>query len=105
MTLLQCSQAQAKDPAIHHIIDSMQNKILRTLKIQGDMPLELKALIWLRKQLILKQGVLYRRTSQVDAKSRLQSVLPPSHCTKAIKGCHDQMGHLGQERVLELLRD
>ena len=69
------------------------------------MPSELKALIRLKKQLILKQGVLYRRITLVDAKSRLQLILPPSHCTKAIEGCHDQVGHLGQDRVLELLRD
>ena len=105
MTPLQGCQAQAKNPAIHHIIDSMQNKTLRTLKIQGGMPSELKALIRLRKQLILKQGVLYRRTTPVNAKSRLQLILPPSHCTKAIEGCHDQVGHLGKDRVLELLRD
>ena len=69
------------------------------------MPSELKALIRLKKQLILKQGVLYRRITLVHAKSRLQLILPPTHCTKAIKGCHDQVGHLGQDRVLELLRD
>ena len=69
------------------------------------MPSELKALIRLRKHWILKQGVLYRRTSQVDAKSRLQLILSQSHCTRAIECCHDQVGHLGQDRVLELLRD
>ena len=105
MTPLQWCQAQAKDPAIHHIVDSMQNKTLRTLKIQGGMPSELNALIRLRKQLVLKQGVLYRRTTPVDAESRLQLILPPSHCTKAIGHCHDQVGYLGQDRVLELLRD
>ena len=105
MTPLQWCQAQTKDPAIHHIVDSIQNKALKHLKIQGDMPSELKALIRLKKQLILKQGVLYRRISPVDAKPRLQLILPPSHCTKAIEGCHDQVGHLGQDRVLELLRD
>ena len=105
MTPLQWCQAQAKDPAIHQIVDSIQNKTLRHLKLQGDMPSELKALIRLRKQLILKQGVLYRRITPVDAKSRLQLILPPSHCTKAIEGCHDWVGHLGQDRVLELLRD
>ena len=83
----------------------MQNKSLRALKIQGDMPSELNALIRLRKQLILKQGILYRRTTSVKAKSRLQLILPPSHHTKTIEGCHDQVGHLGQDRVLELLRD
>ena len=35
----------------------------------------------------------------------LQLILPPSHRNKAIEGCHDQVGHLGQDRVLELLRD
>ena len=85
MTPLQLCQAQAKDPAIHHIIDSIQNRTLRTLKIQDDMPSELKALIQLRKQLILKQGVLYRRITPVNEKSRLQLILPPSHCTKAIE--------------------
>ena len=105
MTPLQWCQAQAKDPAIHHIVDSIQNKALKHLKIQGDMPSELKALIQLKKQLTLKQGVLYRRITLVDAKPRLQLILPPSHHNKAMEGCHDQVGHLGLDRVLELLRD
>ena len=37
--------------------------------------------------------------------TQLQLVLPLAHCNKAIKGCHDQVGHLSQGRVLELLRD
>ena len=32
-------------------------------------------------------------------------MLPPSFRNKTIEGCHDQVGHLGQDRVLELLRD
>ena len=32
-------------------------------------------------------------------------MLPLSFQNKAIEGCHDQVGHLGQDRVLELLRD
>ena len=70
-----------------------------------EMPSELKALIRIKKQLTLKQGVLYRRTTQVNSRTRLQLVLHPSHRTKAITGCHDQVGYLGQDRVLELLRD
>ena len=69
------------------------------------MPSGLKALIRIKKQLVLKQGVLYRRTTQVNRRIRLQLTLPPSFRTKAIEGCHDQVGHLGQDRVLELLRD
>ena len=69
------------------------------------MPSDLKALIRIKKQLTLKQGVLYRRTIQVNKRTRLQLVLPPSFRTKAVTGCHDWVGHLGQDRVLELLRD
>ena len=70
-----------------------------------EMPSDLKPLIRIKKQLVLKQGVLYRRTTQVNRRTRLQLVLPPSFRTKAIEGCHDQVGHLGQDRVLELLKD
>ena len=98
MTPLQWCQAQAKDPAIQQIVNNIQNKTMTHLKIQGDMPSELKALIRLKKQLLLKQGVLYRRVTPSDAKPRLQLILPPSHRNKAIEGCHDQVGHLGQDR-------
>ena len=53
----------------------------------------------------MKQGVLYRRTTQVIKRTRLQLVLPSSFRNKAITGWHDQVGHLGQDMVLELLRD
>ena len=92
MTPMQWCQAQAKYPAIHQIIDSIWNKTIKHLKIQGDMPSELKTLIRLKKQLLLKQGVLYRRVTPTDAKPRLQLILPPSHQNKAIEGCHDHGG-------------
>ena len=105
MTPLEWCQAQAKDPAIHQIVGELQKRTLGKLKIKMEMPSDLKALIRIKKQLVLKQGVLYRRTTQVNRRTRLQLVLPPSFRTKAIEGCHDQVGHLGQDRVLELLRD
>ena len=54
----------------------------------------------------LKQGILYRK-SQVsnNSRARLQSDLPIKYGHKAMAGCHDQIGHLGQDRMLELLRD
>ena len=63
MTPLKWCQAQSKDPAIHQIIDGIQDKALRKIKINGDMPSELKVLIRLKRQLALKQGFLYRRTT------------------------------------------
>ena len=65
---------------------------------------ELKVFLRIRKQFKLKHGVLYRKT-QVHDKARLQLVLPASYRSKAMAGCHDLVGHLGQDRVLELLMD
>ena len=67
------------------------------------MPSELKTLIRNRKQLLLKQGVLYRK-SQVNTRTKHQLVVPEAYRERTIEGCHDQVGHLGQDRVLDLLR-
>ena len=106
MTSLQWSQAQLKDPAICQIIQAIQNKTLDTLKIKQDMSSDLKAFLRIRKQFKLKQGILYGKSQGNNKdRARLQLVLPLSHRQKAMAGCHGQIGHLGQDRVLELLRD
>ena len=68
------------------------------------MPSELKALIRKRKHLVLKQGVLYKKT-KVNAGTKHLLVVPQAYRQRVIEGCHDQGGHLGQDRVLDLLRD
>ena len=92
-------------PAISHIIGEKQIGTLGKLKIKSEKPSDLKSLIRIKKQLVLKQKVLYRRTIQVNRRTKVQLVLPPSFRTKALEGCHDQVGHLDQDKVLELLRD
>ena len=68
------------------------------------MPSELKALIRNRTQLTLKHGVLYKKI-RVNARTKQLLVVPQSYRQRAMEGCHDQVGHLGQDRVLDLLRD
>ena len=104
MTSLERSQAQMPDPAISQIIQAIQTKTLDTLKYNQNMSLDLKAFLRIRKQFQLKQGILYRKT-QVNDRARLQHVLPLAYRPKAMAGCHDLVGHLGQDRMLELLRD
>ena len=85
-------------------MQAIQSKTLDTLKIKQDISSDLKAFLRIRKQFKLKQGILYSK-SQVNDRACLQLVLPLSHRQKAMAGCHDQIGHMGQDRVLELLRD
>ena len=104
MTPLEWCQAQSQDPIISQIIGEINNKTIAKMKIRMGMPSELKALIRNRKLLTLKHGVLYKR-SKVDARTKHLLVVPPSHRQRALEECHDQVGHLGQDRVLDLLRD
>ena len=105
MTPLEWSQAQAKDPAICKIGEAIHHKTLGKLKIKKDMPLDLKAFLRIRKQLNLSKE-FYIENSRVNGRrARIQPVHPPEYRHKAMAGCHDQRGHLGQDRVLELLRD
>ena len=106
MTPLEWSQAQTKYPALCQIIEAIQHRAIGKLKIKKDMPSDPKAFLRTRKELKLKQGILYRK-SQVSNNSiaRLQLVLPIEYRYKAMAECHDQIGYLGQDRVLELLRD
>ena len=48
---------------------------------------------------------MYRKSQVTDDRARLQLVFPIEIRQKAMPGSHDQTGHLGQDRVLELLRD
>ena len=105
MTSLEWSQAQLNDPATCQIIQAIQNKTLGKLKIKQDMHSDLKTFLRVRKQFKLKQSILYRKSQVNNDRARLLLVLPTSHRQKAMAGCHDQIGHLGQVRVLELLRD
>ena len=76
MIPLEWCQAQAKDPAISQIIGEKQKGALGKLKIKMEMPSDLKAFISIKKQLVLKQAVLYRRATQVNRRTRSQLVLP-----------------------------
>ena len=104
MTPLEWSHAQAQDPIISQIVKEFKNKSIGKMKIKLGMPSELKALIRNKKQLALKHGVLYKK-SKVDARTKHLLVVPQSYRQRAMEGCHDQVGHLGQHRVLDLLRD
>ena len=104
MTPLEWCHEQAQDPILSQIIREINSKSIGKMKIKMGMPSELKALIRNKTQLILKHGVIYKR-SRVDARTKHLLVVPQSYRQRAMEGCHDQVGHMGQYRVLDLLRD
>ena len=62
-----------------------------------------------RGKLLLRNGILYwkndtQKTEYPD-RNTMQLILPTMFRIQALKGCHDDLGHLGIERTLDLLRD
>lgn len=92
--------AQREDPTIGEIIrlkevnDKLTDGIRRSVKGTACKLLH----EWNR--LHLEDGILYRRTSE-----RKQLVLPLKYQSVVLKHLHDDMGHVGTERVLHLARE
>ncbi|KAK7489785.1 hypothetical protein BaRGS_00018967, partial [Batillaria attramentaria] len=87
---------QRADPELLEVINHLQNP---TSKVTSKAGLSL-----LRSDLSLQDDVLYRRR-HVDDGEVQQLVLPAARRTEAMRGVHDQVGHLGFDRSVELLRD
>ena len=66
--------------------------------------LYVKRLLRHRKRLVMRDDVLCRQR-QVDSETIFPMILPPVYYERALKGCHDEVGHMGRERTLSLLRD
>ena len=57
-------------------------------------------------QLFMRKGVLYCKTKiSSPERSTMQLVLPTAYRKQALQGCHDDLGHLGMEQTIDLLRD
>ena len=83
MTPLEWCHAQAQDPILSQIIKEINSKTIGKMKIKMGMPSELKALIRNRTQLILKHGLLCKR-SKVDARTKHLLVVPQSYRQRAM---------------------
>ena len=89
---------QHEDPVIHQVV-SVLNETFHSDKLDIDA----KKLWHQTSKLTLKGGVLYRQRQGSNGSSVLQLVLPKKYHTEALNSVHDQMGHMGRERTLDLL--
>ena len=78
----------------------------RGYKIQKEDSKDFKILWRLKKQLSLKDGLLYRRAfSRKQGSVVFQFVMPQKYRKKVLSICHDDYGHLGVDRVTFLLQE
>ena len=94
-------QAQREDYAIGKVIEHKQSGKQPTLQDRQRAPPDLRSLLREWKKIdVGKDGILRRRSG-----SNVQLVLPKKFHRTVFRELHEEMGHLGVERVLHLTRE
>ena len=90
------------------IIKLIESGQLQKRKQHGKDTPEVKSLLRIRKSLKLVKDILYRKTYTDNSSSKKvlwQLVVPKAFRSRALAGCHDDVGHQGRMRTLSLLRE
>jgi len=93
---------QREDAIIGIFIRAVTNKVKPSVKDINTK--EGKTLLREFHRLFIKRGVLYRHVSD-NSEDKCQLVLPRDFRKQALQSAHNDMGHLGRERSLNVLRD
>ena len=99
---------QRADPNLTVIIKLIESGQLQKRKQHGKDTPEVKSLLRIRKSLKLVKDLLYRKTYTDNSSSKKvqwQLVVPKAYRSRALAGCHDDVGHQGRMRTLSLLRE
>ena len=87
---------QRADPNLTVIIKLIESGQLQKRKLHGKDTPEVKSLLRIRKSLKLVKDVLYRKTYTDNSSSKKilwQLVVPKAYISRALAGCHDDVGH------------
>ena len=96
------ARAQRNDEGIGLIISWLMKKT-KPNKNQISDNRETNILLREFPRLFLEKGILHRSV-QIRNEKYQQIVLPKQFRAIALQGCHEEAGHLGKERTLDLLR-
>ena len=99
---------QRADSNLSVIIKFIEYGQLQKRKLHGKDSPEVKSLLRIRKCLRLVKDILYRKSYSDNSPSKKvlwQLVVPKAHRSRALAGCHDDIGHQGRMRTPSLLRE
>ena len=95
-------ELQSEDPVLHQLVPLVESESKPDVSTADR---ELRPYLREWDKLCMCDGVLYRTRIDPDSGSKLyQLVLPLSERETALTGLHDDIGHLGRERTLQLVR-
>ena len=98
---------QRADSNLSVIIKLIESGQLQKRKLHGKDSPEVKSLLRIRKGLKLVKDILYRKSSSDNSSSKKvmwQLVVPKAHRSRALAGCHDDVGHQGRMNTYMVLR-
>ena len=97
---------QQVDPTLSLVIVRLQDGTLGQWQFKQTDPPGLNQFLHEWNHLLLWKDVLYRRARPRELEETLfQLVLPATHREVALRGCHDEVGHLGLDYMLDLMCD
>ena len=109
VTALDWEEVQFKDKTISEVICLYKSKELQCQKGKETDSQEMKQFIRQWNRLLMRNGILYHKNEfqEVNQSNRntIQLVLPKAFRKQALQGCHNDLGHLGIEQTIDLLRD
>ncbi len=104
MTPADWYKLQREDVAIRRVISLVESGETLTHADRLNESKEVSLMPRERPRLSLLDGVLYRMVSDQYGQKYGQLVVPHSFRDRALEGVHDETGHMGYERTLELAR-
>ena len=106
MTLEDWCGAQEVDPILSLVITILRDGMLGWGQSKATDPTEVSQFGQEWNHLILKKDILYRQARPRELEETLiQLVLPTAYREVPLRGCHDEVGHLGLEHMLDLMHD
>ena len=106
MTLEDWCQAQEADPVLSLVIARLWDGMLWKGQSKAMDATKVSQYRWECNHLSLKQGVLYRWPRPRESEETLfQLFLPTAQREVALRGYHNEVGHLGLEHMLNLMHD
>ena len=97
--------AQKQDPVLNLLITLIKSRTLGHRKHHTNDSSELKSMLRIKNQLILRKGLLFRKMKKGNQEgSALEFVVPRKFRRQVLKACHEDVGHAGIWKCTRLLR-
>ena len=104
VTCMAIEDQHQADPTLSLVIARMWDGTLGQQQLKQNDPPKLNQFLQEQNHLQSWRGVLYRRARPRESEETLfQLVLPAAHRESTVRGCHDEVGHIGLEKTLDLM--